>query len=214
MVKKEEEIWLAINGYAGLYSISSPGRFKTVERSVNHPAGGTRKLRERILKLGKRDYLIVTLWKNGLSKTFTAHVLVAKHFIQNPQNKKCVNHKNGKKYDTRASNLEWNTHKENSNHAIRVLGVFNCGTKNLAHYDKEWEKEINIHGCIVRSKNDKLITSVLPMGVTFIDICHLGVGERAFRACIYRLRKAGVIIKTEVVQNPNRTNYHILKYSI
>jgi hypothetical protein len=47
------------------------------------------------------------------------HILVAKAFISNPEPeiKTFVNHKRGKKYDCRASQLEWVTHSENVKHA-------------------------------------------------------------------------------------------------
>jgi len=57
-------------------------------------------------------------WKRGTYKT---HRLVAIEFIPNPENKPCVNHKNGIKTDCRAVNLEWCTYSENARHSIRTL---------------------------------------------------------------------------------------------
>ena len=45
------------------------------------------------------------------------HILVAVAFIPNPECKKIVNHKKGKKHDCRDSQLEWVTQSENIQHA-------------------------------------------------------------------------------------------------
>lgn len=66
-------------------------------------------------------YVRVHLTKNGKTKKFFVHRLVAEAFIPNDDpSKNCVNHKNGIKDDNNVENLEWVTHRENVNHAVET----------------------------------------------------------------------------------------------
>ena len=59
-------------------------------------------------------YKRVSLTINSEHKHIRVHRLVAEAFLDNPFNKPFVNHKNGKKDDNRACNLEYCTARENS----------------------------------------------------------------------------------------------------
>lgn len=67
----------------------------------------------------KEGYLRVQLQ----TKMYRVHRLVASAFIENPENKPHVNHKDGVKSNNRLGNLEWVTQKENYSHAKAVLKV-------------------------------------------------------------------------------------------
>ena len=72
-------------------------------------------------------YPMVTINK----KQIRTHILIAKTFIPNPNNKSCVNHINGIKTDNRVENLEWCTPRENVIHAFKNgLMVRHKGEKN------------------------------------------------------------------------------------
>ncbi len=83
------------------------------------------KYRKKIIKASqdKDGYLKVRLWnKNKTYTNYFVHRLVASNYIENPQKKKTVNHKNGVKDDNRVENLEWATYSEQERHSFRVLG--------------------------------------------------------------------------------------------
>ena len=108
------EEWKDIEGYEGLYMVSSLGRVK----SLNYH----RTSKERIMKLCKENhgYLHVMLCKNHKQKTLKVHRLVATAFIPNPDNKPCIDHINTVKDDNRVENLMWCTAKENVNNPISI----------------------------------------------------------------------------------------------
>lgn len=106
--------WRDIKGYEGKYQVSNLGNVK----SLNFH----RKNKECLLtpKIDKDGYLEIALYKNGKSKYYRIHRLVAIAFISNNENKKEVNHINGIKSDNRVDNLEWCTSSENQVHAYKT----------------------------------------------------------------------------------------------
>lgn len=112
-----EEQWLSVPGYEGLYNISNLGKVLSMDRTRN--CGLKLKGREVPISLVKNSYASFAVADlDGNPKSLKIHKVLAQLFIPNPENKKCINHKNGNKHDYSLSNLEWATYSENSQHAI------------------------------------------------------------------------------------------------
>lgn len=124
-----EEIWKDIKGYEGLYKISNLGKVKTLRSN-------------RILKGTGVEYKEVVLYKNKKAKTFYVHRLVAEHFIENPNNYSCVNHKDENKMNNNANNLEWCTK------------LYNC---NYGRRNEKMSKSLSKYKIVQKDKKGKII---------------------------------------------------------
>ena len=117
------EIWKDIRGYEGLYQVSNYGRVKSLPRTITNlgTKGGLYHIKGRILKpqvnRNRHNYCEVNLYKGAKSKRHKIHRLVAETFIDNPDCKLEVNHKDGDKANNYVENLEWVTDQENKTHA-------------------------------------------------------------------------------------------------
>lgn len=119
-MEQKNEIWIPIKDTNGKYSVSNLGRI------VNNDSGKIRKL-----CYDQKGYLRVRLSVNGDMRPFKVHRVVAICFIENPYNKREVNHINGIKDQNNVSNLEWVTSSENAKHAHLT------GLNKISDYQKE-----------------------------------------------------------------------------
>jgi hypothetical protein len=118
-------MWKDIEGYEGLYMVSDKG----------YVVRNGKKLKVRLTKTG---YARIGLCKNNKAKDFYLHRLVANAFIDNPNNKVTVNHKDGDKLNNSVSNLEWATHSENIIHSYKQLGRISVGGAPIGN--DNWKK--------------------------------------------------------------------------
>ena len=104
MVKKEE--WIQ---YIEEFYISNKGRIKNIN---------TGKIRKTSIDHSGYERLY-TKSRNGKMILIYPHKAVAEKFVDNPNNKPVVNHKDGNKLNNEKDNLEWVTAQENTQHALK-----------------------------------------------------------------------------------------------
>ena len=89
----------------------------------------------------KSGYLSLATKINGVNKTFRVHREIAKAFLNNPENKPHVNHKDGNKLNNEVDNLEWCTQSENMKHAVDT-GLLINGKGEDCHVSKLTDKDV------------------------------------------------------------------------
>lgn len=140
------EIWEKLKNYEDSHQVSNLGKVRTVERTVKG-LNGLRKYKSKLLTIfirKKDSYCRICLCKNGEERIEYLHRIVAETFIENPENKPQVNHKNGIKSDNRVENLEWCTPKENTHHGFLTGLTTRYGGENSTNWyiPKEIVKEL------------------------------------------------------------------------
>lgn len=100
-----------------------------------------------ITTVNNAGYLRLHLSNKGLRKTFFIHRLVAIAFIDNPLNKKQVDHIDNNKTNNSLTNLRWAT--QNENQYNRPIDIKNRSGVRGVHWSKrakKWEAQIRIDG--------------------------------------------------------------------
>lgn len=144
-----KEIWKTIEGYTD-YQISNYGKIKSFKYN-----------KEKILKhsLDSDEYSLIILCSNKNKFTKTIHRLVANAFINNPDNKPQVNHKDGNKQNNNVDNLEWVTISENIIHAYKNNLKTQQGISNTNCKLSENEV-LTIHGLYLSGMTQSIISEL------------------------------------------------------
>lgn len=150
-----------VEGYSDRYTVYEDGtmfsnyryryrRNQTYKRVEEH-----RKLKPHKTRKG---YLMVSLSDpvSGVRKFVPLHRIVAKAFIDNPDNKPCVCHKDNNKENCNADNLYWGTNHEN------VLQAWKDG---LNDWKKVAVNQYNLNGEFIK-KYETVTKAAEAVGVT------------------------------------------------
>ena len=135
LIKLNVEVWRSIKNYDN-YVVSSFGRVKNTKTG-------------KVLKASDNGhgYLIIDLYENAIRKSYQVHRLVANAFINNPDDKNCVDHKDNNPQNNHISNLRFATNKENQ-HNSKLSNNNTSGYKGVCWQKrvKKWRAQIVIDG--------------------------------------------------------------------
>ena len=133
MADKEE--WKQLADYEN-YEVSSFGHVR------NRKTG-------RILKPANNGgYLYVGLSLNGKTKSLSIHRLTSLAFLDNPENKPQVNHKDKNRSNNTISNLEWTTSLENNIHKCLTLNQKTNQNLKIWRVDLNTNQKIELYNSI------------------------------------------------------------------
>lgn len=143
------EIWKPVVGFENKYEVSNFGNIKSIK--TNKLLGLKRINKGKGSKFG---YIRVSL----CSKNYYLHKVIATAFIDNPENKKYVDHLDGNSLNNSVENLKWVTAKENNNNPITKerQRIYNENKKRQTLKRKQELKELKK----LQPKKPRVITNV------------------------------------------------------
>ena len=161
------ERWECVKGvWSEKYDVSNQGRVRRTKAGGRAIVGI---MKMRLSNWGKYgQYYKISLSNNEAQRHVGVHQLVAETFIDNPECKPEVNHKNGNKLDNRVENLEWVTRSENEKHAFRIgLKVPACGSRH--GHSKLTESDVKKIRSLENSMSRKEIADKFGMSYSGIE---------------------------------------------
>ena len=169
------EVWADIKGLEGLFQISTLGRVKSLPRLKGN-GKGVFLTKEIILKPAtSKGYKFVYMQAYNEKRRAYVHRLVADAFIENPEGKPDVNHKDGDPANNNVENLEWCTESENIQHCMEKLGKKN---KPVVRSDgkryrsaKEAAADIGVPRYMVYSVLEKISAGVKGYNFSYEEDC-------------------------------------------
>lgn len=174
------EVWKDIPDWEGYYQVSNFARAKSVARINIHKDGSVHFIKERIRKQSGsgpgRKYLGFSSYGKGVPRRIYLHKAVATAFIDNPDNKPCIDHINTNTFDNRVENLRWVTITENANNPLTKQHISKVKSgKNCYFYGKRIHAKMVV--CIYPDGTEKTFASIH-------DASLAGFCERSILCCL------------------------------
>lgn len=120
-----KEEWKPVVGWEESHEVYSMGRVRSIDKEITTAHGVKRRYRGRVLTPYLLEYknqgysrAFVKIGHRGEKETLLVHRLVAEAFCNKPDGCDVVNHIDCNPMNNAAANLEWTTHKGNSEHAV------------------------------------------------------------------------------------------------
>ncbi len=167
MTNYVNEIWKAVVGYEGIYSISSHGRLRREISNTNTKAGR--------ITTGCKDahYMKISLSKNGIKKHKAIHQVMAEAFIGKLPKGYHTNHKDSNKLNNNISNLEYITAGDNIRHSA-MAGTHPHGAR-VGGSKLTDRKVLRIKDMLKKGTPSVFIAKLY--GVSKSNICQIKKGE-------------------------------------
>jgi len=113
----------------------------------------------------QNEYLYISLWKEGIGKSFSVHRLVAEHYVLNPEQKPFVNHIDSNRQNPKADNLEWCTQSENIQHGYDHGFMTQEAQRKFKEYELSLHLETFLSGVSITT-----LASTLQCGLSRLSI--------------------------------------------
>jgi len=170
------EEWRPIEGYEGFYEVSNLGRVRSLDRVVKDTRC-ERKFKGKLLKpaLTRLGYLTVVLAKEGKSKSYLVHRLVAITFLGQPPEGHVVCHGPKGPQCNKVSNLSWGTMAQNHGPDRLRDGTDNRGEK--CGHAKLNEMQVRVIRRLIESESMTLTEIAEIFGVGLSSISRIKHGK-------------------------------------
>ena len=186
--------WRPVKGYEGYYEVSEYGDVRSLDRMVSMTRDGKERSRfakGRDIKHNENvwGYVDVVLSKDGKSRHYFVHRVVAEAFLDNPNEYQIVNHKDGNKKNNYIGNLEWCNNSYNAKHSFDCLGrteeahrnsnkytfkptcAKNIKTGEILEFDsiRSCAKYFDVNKCLIKQRLNGNIKNPSDSGRTCLD---------------------------------------------